>query len=167
MRLLTQSTATNVMVFMCSSSDHISSVTGATLTITLSKDGGAFASISPTVTERGNGWYNLALTSGNTDTLGDLVLHITATGADATDFLMRVIAVDFATADQLLDIANGVETGITLRQALRVVASALAGKLSGAGTGTEVIRSATDSKNRITATVDANGNRTAISLDVT
>lgn len=72
--------------------DHTSGSTSLTLTITVSKDGDAFGSITPTVTERGNGWYNLALTTSHTDTLGDLALHIEATGADDTDLLCRVVA---------------------------------------------------------------------------
>jgi len=91
-RLLKQSTAANVMVFMTDSADHVAGKTGLTLTITASKNGAAFASISPTVTERGNGWYNLALTTAHTDTLGDLAVHVTASGADPTDFLCRVSA---------------------------------------------------------------------------
>src|SRR3954464_13262830 len=91
--LLKQSTARNRMILMVDSSDHITGKTGLTLTITASKDGAAFASISPTVTERGNGWYNVALTSSHTDTLGDLAVHITATGADPTDFC-AVVEVD-------------------------------------------------------------------------
>ena len=50
------------MVLMTDSSTHITGKTGGTLTVLASKDGAAFASISPTVTERGYGWYNLALT---------------------------------------------------------------------------------------------------------
>lgn len=78
------------MVFMTDSIDRVTGKTGLTLTITASKDGGAFATITPTVTERGNGWYNLALTSSHTDTVGDLALHITGTNADPTDVLMDV-----------------------------------------------------------------------------
>jgi len=70
-------------------------------------------------------------------------------------------------ADALLDRSNGIETGWTPRQLMRIVGSALGGKLSGAGTATEIIRSITDAKDRITATVDASGNRTAITLDAT
>lgn len=71
-------------------------------------------------------------------------------------------------ADNTLDRANAIETGLTLRQALRLVASVLAGKLSGAGTTTVLIRNAVaDSKDRITATVDASGNRSAVVTDVT
>lgn len=90
--LLKQSTARDVMVFLVDSADHITGKTGLTLTITASKNGAAFASISPTVTERGTGWYSLALTTSHTDTLGDLALHITATGADPADLVFTVVA---------------------------------------------------------------------------
>ena len=43
----------------------------------------------------------------------------------------------------------------------------LAGKLSGAATTPVTIRAADDSKARITATVDSDGNRTALTLDET
>lgn len=70
-------------------------------------------------------------------------------------------------ADALLDRTDGVETGLTPRGALRLGASADAGKVSGAATTTVVIRNAIDSKDRITATVDGDGNRTAVTTDVT
>lgn len=88
--MLKQSTARNLLVFMTDSSDRVTGKTGLTLTITASKDGGAFAGIAPTVTERGSGWYSVALTAGNTDTLGDLALHVTAAGADPTDVREQV-----------------------------------------------------------------------------
>ena len=50
----------------------------------------------------------------------------------------------------------------------RGMVAALAGKLSGAATTTIAIRNAVaDSKQRITATVDADGNRSAITTDLT
>jgi hypothetical protein len=42
-----------------------------------------------------------------------------------------------AIADAILDLANGIETGKTPRQALRLMAAALAGKRTNAGTSTE------------------------------
>lgn len=69
-------------------------------------------------------------------------------------------------ADVILDDADGVEVGLTVRQALRVIAAAVAGKVSGGGTTTIVFRNAlADDTDRITATVDNDGNRTAITLD--
>ncbi len=38
------------------------------------------------------------------------------------------------------------------------------GKVSGAGSGTEVFRDVNDTTDRVTATVDETGNRTAITL---
>lgn len=92
MSLLKQSTARDKMVLMVDSTDHVTGKTGLTLTIAASKNGAAFASISPTVTERGNGWYSIALTSSHTDTLGDLALHITGTAADPSDPVWQVVA---------------------------------------------------------------------------
>jgi hypothetical protein len=90
--MLKQSTARNVMVFLTDSTDHVTGLAGATPTITLSKNGAAFASITPTVTDRTNGWYSVALTTAHTDTLGDLVLRATAAGADPIDLREQVFA---------------------------------------------------------------------------
>jgi hypothetical protein len=71
-------------------------------------------------------------------------------------------------ADALLDRADGVETGLTPRNALRLAAATIGGKLSGAGTGTETVRNAVaDSKDRIIVTADESGNRSAIIYDFT
>jgi hypothetical protein len=118
--LLKQSTARNLMVLMIDSADHITGKTGLTLAITASKDGAAFASISPTVTDRGSGWYELALTSGHTDTLGDLALHITATGADPRD-VARQVVLDLPGAS----VAS--VTAIVLADVRKVLGLALAG----------------------------------------
>ncbi len=91
MRILKQSVAANVMIFLTSEIDHITGIAGVTPVITLSKNGGAFAGISPVVSDRGNGWYNIQLTTSHTDTVGDLALHITGTGADPADLVMYVM----------------------------------------------------------------------------
>lgn len=62
-------------------------------------------------------------------------------------------------------LASAIETGYTLKQSVRLMLAALAGKLSGADGTTVTIRDAADAKNRIVATVDANGNRTAVTHD--
>lgn len=58
-----------------------------------------------------------------------------------------------------------IESGISAEEAMRIYGAVLAGKVSGAGTGTEVFRDINDTKNRVTATVDSNGNRSTITLD--
>lgn len=96
---------------MVDSTDHVTGKTGLTLTITASKDGAAFASISPTVTELANGWYKVALTSSHTDTVGDLALHITGTGADPSDFPCQVNApVNIAAINGTIINGNGSST---------------------------------------------------------
>lgn len=70
-----------------------------------------------------------------------------------------------AAVDAILD--EVVEGTITLRQAQRALLSILTGKSNGGGTGTNNFRNVADSKNRVSATVDANGNRTAVTRDLT
>lgn len=99
MRLIKQSTAYNLMVLMIDSSDHITGKTGLTLTITAAKNGGTFGSITPTVTELSYGWYKIELSTSHTDTLGDLAIHLSGTGADPQDVAIQVRA---ATTDDLV-----------------------------------------------------------------
>lgn len=55
--------------------------------------------------------------------------------------------------------------GFNWLQAMRLVLAAVSGKLSGANSTTVTIRAADDGKDRITATVDDFGNRSAVTLD--
>jgi hypothetical protein len=70
-------------------------------------------------------------------------------------------------ASAILDLSNGVETSVTLKQALRLMVAAAAGKVSGAATNTITFRNIGDNKNRIVASVDVYGNRSAITTDLT
>jgi hypothetical protein len=117
----------------------------------------------------------------NQDTaLNTLQSDVTAIGAKTTNLPASPAAVGSAmtltsgerdaVADAQLDRTNGVEAGLTVRNALRLALAALAGKVSGAttGSGTVVIRNAVaDSKNRISAVHDSSGNRTSITVDLT
>jgi hypothetical protein len=266
---LNQSTARNRMVFMRLSSDHLTGATGKTITVMISKDGSFFDAIAGIVEEVADGWYNVALTSADTDTLGDLAYHITAADCDPTDIVDEVIA-PLASAADLATVAAAVATastnaaaaaasagslmltgvatsggtttrlndtnnldgyqdgyfkgmrlkvlfgtnanlmreivdsgdgwievspplpnatsthayqiwnsapsdgvmdepdtidGYSLREIYRGMAAALMGKSSG-GAADDVVRAADDSKPRITATLDSNGHRTAITLDL-
>lgn len=69
-------------------------------------------------------------------------------------------------ADAYLDRAAAIE-GFTPREADRLMLCALVAKLSGAATLNVLIRNIGDTKNRIDATVDADGNRSAVTLDAT
>jgi len=67
-------------------------------------------------------------------------------------------------ATSLLDLVNGVETSLTLRQALRVLFAFAAGKSTDSGA---TYRNLANSKDRIAATLNASGERTAVVLDLT
>lgn len=54
------STGVSVLFFMADASDHVNGKTGVSPTVTLSKNGGAFASAAGSVSEVGAGWYALA-----------------------------------------------------------------------------------------------------------
>jgi len=100
--LIKSGAAYNRTVLITSSTDHISGATGLTaFTVTLSKAGGAVATITPTVTEIGAGRYSVALVTGNTGTLGALDMTITATGADPTDSHDQIVAFDPADSSLL------------------------------------------------------------------
>jgi len=165
--LLKQSTARNLSVFMTDSADHITGKTGLTLTITAGKNGAAFASISPTVTEIANGWYSLALTTSHTDTLGDLALHITATGADPTDLVRQVVedlpgAATYATtcADALLKRDWTAVSGEAARSALNALRH-IRNKWSISGT-TKTVCKEDDSTTAWTSTVSTDGSAVPI-----
>ena len=72
------------------------------------------------------------------------------------------VTLSAAAVDAILD--DVIEGSLTMRQALRIFVAALAGKSSGGGTATIKFRNIADDGDRITATVDANGNRTAITI---
>jgi hypothetical protein len=70
-------------------------------------------------------------------------------------------------ATELLDQAAGVEANLTVRQQLRLAAAALYGKAAGLSTTTVTFRDTNDTVDRITATVDASGDRTVVTLNST
>ena len=69
------------------------------------------------------------------------------------------------TGDAVLD--EVVEGSTTMRQLLRGFAAALLGKASGLDTTSVAYRDLADTKDRIAATVDADGNRASVTLDLT
>lgn len=107
--------------------------------------------------------------TGNTKQTADVATLITTVGVAGAG----LTAADDATLTQIAlvkaktDLIPGTQDGYTFAQHVILQSSALAGKSSGLATATAVYRSADDSKARITATVDADGNRTAITLDAT
>jgi hypothetical protein len=123
----------------------IASVTGAVGSVT-----GAVGSVTGAVgSVTGNVGGNVVGSVGSVTTVSDKTgYRLSATGVD--DVLDEVV-----------------EGSYTFRQFLRLFAAALGGELSGAATTTITIRDASDTKTRMTVTVDADGNRSALSLDLT
>lgn len=88
------STSYPIPFFMVDSSDHVTAKTGLTVTVTLSKNGGAFAAVAGAVSEIGNGWYALAGNATDRNTLGELLVHASASGADPFDGQYSIVDFD-------------------------------------------------------------------------
>lgn len=82
MQITSGSTTTKIPVLMVSTADDKTAVTGATVTVQFSKNGGTFATASGSVAEIANGWYVVTLSGTETNTAGPLIVRATATSAD-------------------------------------------------------------------------------------
>ena len=108
--------------------------------------------------------YSLILWGGNSgksvtcsNSGGYLLCTNTSHGA-RSGLAVRVSASDIVT--------TAIDGTTTLAESLRLSNAVLGGKVSGAGTGTETFRDIADTVDRVVATVDSSGNRTAITLDL-
>lgn len=246
MTVLTKQSSTQVplMFFLTASSDHISGLTGASPAVTISKNGGSFTTPSGAISEIANGWYKGAPNANDSNTLGPIALHATATGADPFDGIVAMVVgfdpqdavrlgltaiptvsigspgamITSGTGTGQLSVAGGVasanvtqfsgssvvlsngvpsvnssfiggqataldannllkvdvedvngsatvESGISILAALRYIASAVAGVLSGAATSTVNVQAiGNPATNRISASVDTSGNRSSVTL---
>jgi len=88
------SVARPLMFLMIDSATHINGKTGLAPTVTISKNGAAFATPLGAVTELSGGWYKVAPNATDSGTLGVLILNATATGADPCDDRFEVVAFD-------------------------------------------------------------------------
>lgn len=91
-----------------------------------------------------------------------LEAHI-ASGSAAEALDAAAIKTGYKLAADGVDLVAA-DASINLRQAVSLILAALAGKISGAETATVTIKGADNATTRILATVDANGNRTAMTL---
>jgi len=99
--------------------------------------------------------------AGNVD---DLETRLTAARAGYLDNLNTGVALTAAGVDAILD--EAVVGSYTMRQLLKVLAAKVAGKATGGGTTSITYRGVDDTSNVIVETVDANGNRSAVTLTV-
>lgn len=81
----------NFSFLMVDSTDHVTPKTGLTVTAQISKDGGAFAGCTNSVSEISNGVYKINLTQ--TEMNADIVtLKFTGSGADQTTIVLKTDA---------------------------------------------------------------------------
>ncbi len=142
-------------------------VTGdaANITAAIAKDAAAEVAtndVNPTEVLRGYYRFTLTQAESNADVMD--IFPVSSTG----DVEVVGVPVTQTTGGDIM--AAGDIDGFTLEEAQKLILASAAAKLSGAtasGTGTVAIRAADDSKTRITADYDENGNRTAVTLDAT
>lgn len=149
-----------------SASDIATAVWGAT-TRTLSSFGTLVSDISTAV------W------GATTRTLSAFGFTVAATVADKTGYSLSSASItsvqsglakttditalnDISVADIL---AGETESGLTLKHAMQII-TALALKATGGGTSSISFRNYGDTKNRLTMTVDEDGNRTAVTISL-
>ncbi len=100
------------------------------------------------------------------DPTSDTVANVTTVGSVTTKTGYALTSGERdSIAAAYLGLTNGIETGVTPKQALQRIGAVVAGKISGAGTGTEVAVGLDNSTDRVSATVDNAGNRSAMGYD--
>lgn len=163
-------------------SGSVGSVTGAVGSVTGNVGGNVTGSVGSVVGNvGGNVAGSVGSVTGNVggNLVGDVqgnvdgsVGSVAAGGINATSFAAGAIDAAALATDAVLEIADGVadeayDGAVTLRESIRLANAANGAKLSGAATTTVSIRDLADTKNRVVATVDADGNRTAVTRDLT
>jgi hypothetical protein len=83
-----------IAFLMVDEEDHVTGKTGLIPTVTISKNGAAFATADGLVSELSNGWYVLEGNADDRDTLGDLLIHVSAAGADPSDLQYAIVEYD-------------------------------------------------------------------------
>jgi hypothetical protein len=115
--IITQSSAAKAIPFyMVDSTDHIAPKTGLTPTVTISKNGGTFAAPSGAISEVANGWYKIAGNATDSNTVGALLVHAIATGADPYDIEHEVVVFNVDSATVTVG-TNNDKTGYALTAA--------------------------------------------------
>ena len=94
--------------------------------------------------------------------LGVNVVNVGGTSQTGSDLASDIANIP----SDYLDMTNGIETGITPKQAQRAILAFVSGKADGGGSTPVNFRDPGDSVNRIAMTVDSNGNRSAVTLNL-
>lgn len=116
---LKQSVALTIPIFVHDASgDSVTGLVDAGFTKRISKNGGAFAAMTVTITEMENGFYSVPISASHADTLGVLTILFTHASAKQVNLQFRVHARlpdDLATASALTTAQNDLDiiTGAT------------------------------------------------------
>jgi hypothetical protein len=137
----------------------ISDYVGGTKTVTLASDPGIFTMAVSDVIDI------IAMPKQLPD-----AEHAAVGGLPTVDANNRIVGIqgtknDFDDLTDYNPSSDTVEGALTYDELLRVLLAVMAGKSAGGGTATITFRDYADGKDRVTATVTSNGNRTAITLD--
>lgn len=164
-------------------SAYTSTLSGADIMI--SKAGGAEAASTGTATHIATGLFKYEFAVGEIDTLGEVSLRLAKTGVyndvrvvnvvpfdpySSTSLGLsnlnatvssRLATADYQDVDDLLDAADTIETGVTLRKAIRYIVAYAVGNVTGGGSGTETFSAAGNpATTRFTSTPTSAGSRT-------
>lgn len=155
--------------------------------IRVSKAGGAEADSLGTATHIATGLFKYELTAGECDTVGEVSIRIAKADIYNDVRTVNVVAFDPYSATSmgltnldatvsscspanmttaLLDLTDGIETGMTPRQALRLLCAVLGGQTEGADTNSEKFLAAV-ANHKIRATVTLVGSdRSNVAVDL-
>lgn len=140
----------DVAIPLQTSANQIDDLSTAAALALMQADVNTVVSINTSMTAR----IPAALVGGRMDaSIGAMAANVLTAAAMAADASAEIAATWLATV---------VEGAHTLGDYMRLFAGVLTGKSSGGGTTTVAFRDVADTKNRISATVDASGNRTAV-----
>lgn len=165
-------------------SAYTSTLSGADIQV--SKAGGAESNSAGTATHIATGLFKYVMTAGECDTLGEVSIRLAKSGVYNDVRTVNVVPWDPYSASSLglsnldatvssrsshtvanvWDVADGVETGMTPRQALRLLCAVLGGQTEGADTNSEKFLAAV-ANHKIRATVTLVGSdRSSVAVDL-
>ena len=169
--IITKDSTHRVVFYMTDETDNETAETGLTVTVNISKNGGAFAAATNSVSEIANGFYYVDLTTTETNTAGPLIVRATATGANVWADIHHVEDVD-ATAARYADIllrrnfatVEGSTHGDTITTQSMIAALLRSIHSNVSGTTVTVYKTDNTSLGTYTITVDGSGNWTDIDI---
>jgi len=140
------------------------SATGLTVTLDVwevQRDGTATEIVTAgSATEIGDGLYRYLLAAGSVDEPAEYIAVFKAAGTTVVqNHIPALWVIDRGAVDPVI------ENSKSMFEMMRIMYAALAGIASGGGTTEVTFRDDADSKDRIVATVDEDGNRSAVVLD--